>query len=99
MERALREIRSAEFGPAELIGAWGGGVDQYYADVERLMATALGELSDDTTALTVVSSVFGPPTYFAMRARGLSSDEAVRSSLEVTLPWLDQRRRGRADRA
>jgi AcrR family transcriptional regulator len=31
----------------ELIRAWGGGVDQYYADVESLMRGALGELSSD----------------------------------------------------
>src|SRR5688572_25910845 len=28
----------------ELIRVWGGGVERYYADVERLMRAALGEL-------------------------------------------------------
>jgi AcrR family transcriptional regulator len=76
----------------ELIVAWGGGVDQYYADVETLMRTALGDLGDDDRSVAVVASVVGPPAFFALRARGLSSDEAVGLSLELTLPWLEQRR-------
>ena len=32
----------------ELISAWSGGVDQYYADIERLMRAALGDLSTMT---------------------------------------------------
>jgi len=76
----------------ELIRAWGGGVDQYYADIERLMRAALGDLSDDERSVAVVAAVIGPPTFFAFRGRGLSSDESVRLSLELTLPWLEQRR-------
>jgi AcrR family transcriptional regulator len=76
----------------ELISAWSGGVDQYYADIERLMKAALGDLSSDDRSLAVVASVIGPPTFFALRARGLSSDEAVGLSLELALPWLEQRR-------
>jgi AcrR family transcriptional regulator len=76
----------------ELISAWGGGVDQYYADIERLMKAALGDLSTDDRSLAVVASVIGPPTFFALRGRGFSSDEAVRISLELALPWLEHRR-------
>ena len=54
----------------ELISAWSGGVDQYYADIERLMRAALGELSDDERSLAVVASVIGPPTFFALRGAG-----------------------------
>jgi len=75
----------------ELIRAWGGGVDQYYADIERLMRTALGELSTDERSLAVIASVIGPPTFFALRGRGLTSDEAVELSLEIAVPWLEQR--------
>jgi AcrR family transcriptional regulator len=75
----------------DLIRAWSGGVDQYYADIERLMRTALGELSDDEESVAVVAAVIGPPTFFALRGRGLSSDEAVRLSLELALPWLERR--------
>lgn len=75
----------------ELIRAWSGGVDQYYADIEGLMRAALGELSDDERSVAVVASVIGPPTFFALRGRGLSSDEAVRLSLELALPWLERR--------
>ena len=76
----------------ELISAWSGGVDQVYADIDRLMKTALGDLSSDDRSLAVVASVIGPPTFFALRARGLSSDEAVGLSLELAVPWLERRR-------
>jgi AcrR family transcriptional regulator len=76
----------------ELISAWGGGVDTYYADVERLMRAALLDLSSDERSVAVVASVIGPPTFFALRGRGLSSDEAVQLSVELALPWLERRR-------
>src|SRR6185295_4038365 len=44
----------------DLIRAWGGGVDQYYADVESLMKAALGDLSSDDRSLAVVASAIGP---------------------------------------
>jgi AcrR family transcriptional regulator len=76
----------------ELISAWGGGVDEYYAEIDRLMRSALGELGSDERSVTVVASVIGPPTFFAMRGRGLSSEEAVRLCLELAVPWLELRR-------
>lgn len=76
----------------DLISAWGGGVDQYYAEIERLMRTALGELGTDERSVAVVASVIGPPTFFALRGRGLSSDDAVQLCLELALPWLEARR-------
>ena len=76
----------------DLIRAWSGGVDRYYADIERLMRAGLGQLADDEQSLAVVASVIGPPTFFALRGRGLSSDDAVRLSLELALPWLERRR-------
>ena len=76
----------------DLIRAWGGGVDQYYADIERLMKAALGDLASDERSLAVVASVIGPPTFFALRARGMTSEEAVGLSLELSLPWLELRR-------
>ena len=36
---------------------------QYYADIERLMRAALGELSADERSVAVVASVIGPPTF------------------------------------
>ena len=84
----------------ELIKAWGGGVDRYYADIERLMRTALGPLGDDDQAVAVIASVIGPPTFFALRGRGLSSEDAVRLTTQLVVPWLEARaavrpRRGR----
>jgi AcrR family transcriptional regulator len=76
----------------ELIRVWGGGVERYYADVERLMRLALGDLGDDERSLAVVASVIGPPTFFALEARGLTLEEAVALTLELALPWLEQRR-------
>jgi AcrR family transcriptional regulator len=76
----------------ELIDVWGGGVDHYYADIEQLIRTALGDLSSDERSVAVVASVIGPPTFFALRGRGLASDDAVALSLELALPWLERRR-------
>lgn len=76
----------------ELIRAWGGGVDRYYADLEHLMRAALGDLSSDERSVAVIASVIGPPTFFALRARGLSSADAIGLSLELALPWLERRR-------
>jgi AcrR family transcriptional regulator len=76
----------------ELIRAWGGGVDQYYIDIERVIRAALGELGSDERSVAVVASVIGPPAFFALRARGLSFDEAVGLTLELTHPWLERRR-------
>ena len=90
-ERSESWWRAYEREP-DLISAWSGGVDQYYADIERLMRAALGELAADQRSVAVVASVIGPPTFFALRARGLTSDEAVQLSLELVLPWLEHRR-------
>jgi AcrR family transcriptional regulator len=90
-ERSESWWRAYEREP-DLIRAWSGGVDQYYADIERLMKAALGDLSSDDRSLAVVASVIGPPTFFALRARGLSSEETVELSLGLSLPWLEQRR-------
>jgi AcrR family transcriptional regulator len=77
----------------ELIAAWGGGVDQLYDDIERLMRAALGELASDERSVAVVASVIGPPGFFALRARGLTTDEAVELTVELAVPWLERRRR------
>lgn len=77
----------------ELINAWSGAIEQeYYGDIDRLMRAALAELGTDERSMAVVATVIGPPTYFGLRARGLESEDAVRLCLELTLPWLEQRR-------
>jgi AcrR family transcriptional regulator len=76
----------------ELIGAWSGGIDDYYADIDLLMRAALGDLAADDWSIAVVASVIGPPTFFALRGRGLSSDEAVQLCVELAVPWLERRR-------
>jgi AcrR family transcriptional regulator len=90
-ERSQPWWRAYEREP-DLISAWGGGVDQYYADIEGLMRTALGELASDDESVAVVAAVIGPPTFFALRARGLTSEAAVALCLELALPWLEARR-------
>ena len=82
----------------ELINAWSGGVDEYYADIDRLMRAALGDLGTDEWSVAVVASVIGPPTFFALRARGLSSDDAVRLTVELAVPWLERRGKELKDR-
>jgi AcrR family transcriptional regulator len=76
----------------ELITVWGGGVDEYYADVDRLIRAALGELASDEPSVAVLAAVIGPPTFFALKGRGRSSDAAVELTLELVLPWLERRR-------
>jgi AcrR family transcriptional regulator len=76
----------------ELIQAWGGGIDGYYANVEGLMRAALGDLAGDERSVAVLGSVIGPPTFFALRGRGLDADAAVEVTLDLVLPWLEQRR-------
>ena|SRR5215203_3022587 len=77
----------------ELITVWGGGVDEYYADIDGLIGAAVGELASDERSVAVVAAVVGPPTFFALKARGLSVDAAVGLTLELVLPWLERRRR------
>jgi hypothetical protein len=43
------------------------------------------------SSVAVVASVIGPPTFFALRGRGLAYDDAVALSLELALPWLERR--------
>jgi AcrR family transcriptional regulator len=76
----------------ELITVWGGGVDEYYADIDGLIRTALGEQASDERSIAVVAAIVGPPTFFALKARGLSADVAVDLTLELVLPWLELRR-------
>jgi len=90
-ERSQPWWRAYEREP-QLIRAWGGGVDQYYADVDRLIRTALGDLSSDERSMAVIASVVGPPTFFALKERGLDADEAVGLTLELVFPWLERRR-------
>ena len=56
------------------------------------MRAALGDLADDERSVAVVASVIGPPTFFALRGRGLSYDDAVGLTLELALPWFERRR-------
>jgi AcrR family transcriptional regulator len=89
-ERSEPWWRAYQREPA-LIEAWSSGVDRYYRDIDDLMRAALGPLAADERALAVVAAVIGPPTFFALRARGLSSDEAVDLGAELAVPWLEAR--------
>jgi AcrR family transcriptional regulator len=79
----------------DLIGAWNSGADRFYADLDTLMRTALGPLASDEDAVAVVASVIGPPTFFALRGRGMSAERAVEISVDLTVPWLEDRLRAR----
>jgi AcrR family transcriptional regulator len=72
----------------ELINAWSEGVDRYYRDIEELMRASLGPMSADETAVALLSAVVGPPTFFALRARGLSSADTAELSVALVVPWL-----------
>jgi AcrR family transcriptional regulator len=89
-DRAQPWWRAYEREP-ELIQAWSGGVDRYYAAIEELMRAAIGPLASDELAVAVMAAVIGPPTFFSLRARGLSSEAAATVSVEVATPWLQAR--------
>jgi AcrR family transcriptional regulator len=76
----------------ELINAWSEGVDRYYRDIDDLMRASLGPLAADETAVAVLSAVVGPPTFFALRSRGMSSADAADLSVDLVVPWLLARR-------
>ena len=61
------------------------------------MRAALDDLGSDERSVAVIAAFIGPPAFFALRARGLSSDEAVALSLDLVLPWIDRRSRDRAN--
>lgn len=89
-ERSEAWWRAYERDPA-LTEAWSDGLARYERAIDELMRAALGPLSDDETALAVVAAVIGPPTFFALRGRGLPSAEAVDLGLELAIPWLETR--------
>ena len=78
----------------ELFEAWSSRVERYNRDMDDLMRAALGPLSSDDVALGVVAAVIGPPTFFALRSRGMSSEAAVDLGLELAVPWLEARLTG-----
>jgi AcrR family transcriptional regulator len=75
----------------ELAAAWTSGTDRYERDADALVRTALGPLGTDEKAVSVVATIIGPPTYFALRQRGLGSTEAFDLGLELVIPWLAAR--------
>lgn len=83
----------------ELFEAWSSRVERYNRQMDDLMRGALGAQADDDVALAVVAAVIGPPTFFSLRARGLSSEEAVDLGLALAVPWLEARRAASATTA
>ncbi|MBA2756004.1 MAG: TetR/AcrR family transcriptional regulator [Chloroflexi bacterium] len=82
-----------------LVEAWSGGVDRYYRDVDVLMRSSLGPLKHDKTALALVAAVIGPPAFFALQSRGISSRMAADLCVEVMVPWLEARAAAKKPRA
>ena len=82
----------------ELINAWSGGIDGVLRGHRSADARRARRAGSDERSVAVVATVIGPPTYFGLRARGLESDDAVRLTLELTLPWLERRRDALAGR-
>jgi hypothetical protein len=57
-QRSERQWRAYEREP-DLVNAWRGGIDRYYADVEVLMHAALLDLGTDERSVAVVAAVIG----------------------------------------
>jgi AcrR family transcriptional regulator len=75
----------------ELAAAWSGLQEAYESRLDHLMRAALGSLGRDDLALAVVAAVIGPPTFYALRGRGLTSAEAVETGVALVVPWLEAR--------
>jgi AcrR family transcriptional regulator len=81
------EIRERD---PDLARAWTAPEVQYRERLERLVRVAVAPHDDDAAVVAVVRTAV-EPLYFALRASGSSSDEAVGVTLSMVLPWLDQR--------
>ena len=101
VERLAREVaaffeRSTAWWEVEqrdpdLAAAWEGNAAQFLEHLDVVLRAALDPSAEDPVATAVLRTLVGPPLYFALRGRGLSSDEAVTVELSMVLPWLDQR--------
>jgi AcrR family transcriptional regulator len=81
------EIRERD---PDLAQAWGAPEVQYRERLERLVRAAVAPHDDDAAVVAVVRTAV-EPLYYALRASGSSSDEAVAIELSMVLPWLDER--------
>lgn len=83
-------------GDPGLSAAWSGEEASYEARQEALVRAALGPLADDEAAVAIAGVAVGPQLYYALRGRGLSSDEAVRTVTSLAVPWLEARLKARS---
>jgi AcrR family transcriptional regulator len=81
------EIRERD---PDLAQAWTAPEVRYRERLERLVRVAVAPHDDDAAVVAVVRTAV-EPLYYALRAAGSSSDEAVAVILSMVLPWLDQR--------
>jgi AcrR family transcriptional regulator len=81
------EIRERD---PDLAQAWTAPEVQYRERLERLVRAAVAPRDDDAAVVAVVRTAV-EPLYFALRASGSSSDEAIAIELSMVLSWLDQR--------
>jgi AcrR family transcriptional regulator len=81
------EIRERD---PDLAQAWTAPEVQYRERLERLVRAAVAPHDGDAAVVAVVRTAV-EPLYYALRASGSSSDEAVAIGLSMVLPWLDER--------
>ncbi len=79
----------------ELAAVWRPLETAYAARLETLLRAALGPLRDDDRALAVLAAAIGPPMFYALKGRGLTSTEAVDVGVDLVVPWLERRQRDR----
>ena len=75
----------------ELGAAWARLEAAYEDRLQTLIHAALGPLADDEVAVAVVATAIGPSTFYGLRQRGLSADDARRIGVELVVPWLERR--------
>lgn len=71
------------------VPAWSEAKAAFYRDFDRLVRTALGEHSSDSS-VTTVSAVIGGGFYSTLRSQGLASDAAADLAIDLLEPWLER---------
>ena len=83
--------------------AWAGAAATYERGFDAVIKAGLGPLAEDPTAVAVTATIAGPTLHYALRATGLSSEQAMDAQVGLILPWLEERssagRRRKAVRA
>ena len=72
-----------------MTGPWGVAVGSFFANMEALLAGALGELATDNDALAMLRALVDPRFFGALAEAGRSSYDAGSLIAQAITPWLE----------